>query len=560
MLDIEDFKRKRKRVFNDKDNVLNLAELKNYIQDLEIISDNEKSKEISNLIEELIPTVEEKIDETLLFKFYWLLFQQSYYFIQNLKRTEELLLKMRDIAERTKNIENIASVLGAESLYFQLKGNQKKAIEKITESMETIKDYKERYKKSYFSSLYAYTIFVLYEKQQYKEAIDNMRTCLEYYYTESSNVLGLIHTIHLLLRLYILLGKEKDVDELLDWVLKDVKIQEQSTDPQYILLFWYLGTISAIRYKIADSILYLNNAYIRIKKTKTENQKLYEYIEILKLLIRSYAYKGEFQKSYNNIVELLNYIETDFVKENYLQWRLKRVYFSVYYSLLFIFVQLDMQIDSLEDPDLKGVYKYIKTLIEDSKLPEDLLLDTSLSEEEMKQVLDKGESRPDEFNLTIYQQLVSLDVHKASEETIDKIQVLKKYAYSPLYADILLGKIHLSMGNFKEFKEISERIRKVKNKADTPITKYWIDLFGLLKTYLTNPDDRSIIDKFESLKAECKKNNFLKMSEEVNLYQKLISSTKAFEHFKDRFNQTAFIDIYNSQSRKLVLENLETKD
>lgn len=62
----------------------------------------------------------------------------------------------------------------------------------------------------------------------------------------------------------------------------------------------------------------------------------------------------------------------------------------------------------------------------------------------------------------------------------------------------------------------------------------------------------------EKLEEYCRVNNFMKMEEEITLYRRLISSTRTINQFTNKIKQTAFMDIYDNQSKKVVIEYLKT--
>jgi len=557
MLDVEEFQRKRKRLFENSDKIANLAELKDYIKDLEIVSANEKSDEIANLVRDLIPNVDRTIiNQDSYFQLYNILFLQIYSFIDNLKDCENLVDKMEAIVKETKDIHQKVILMKSQYLLHLLKGEKEKANEKISESMRLIKKYKKTYEKTYYETLYSYTLSFTYEEKNYSEAIANIEECLQYYYADY-NILGLIKVIYLLLKLYSFNGEKAKVNSLFVWLLEKEKIQEKLSASQYSSLYWVLGLTASLNFELEKSIEFLSKAHKKIEDMGSQEQMMYEYVELLKLLSRSYAYKGEFQKSYDHLIELLKFIDTDFCKSNYMPWRLKQIYFTAHYTLLFIFVQLNKQFQELDDEKLKLVYSYTKSLIEKSKFSEDLLISSSLSDEEMKKITENELSQTDEFQLIVHQQLISLDAHKLSEDTIKKISFLRDYTHSPIYADILIGKIHLSMGNFDEFKQIVKKIIKDRNKADTPILLYWIKLFELLYVYLEKGDKEDIVKELNILENQCKENNFHKMADEIILYKKLTISKRALDDSRERFKHTIYFDVYSKQSKETVLEYLE---
>ena len=49
------------------------------------------------------------------------------------------------------------------------------------------------------------------------------------------------------------------------------------------------------------------------------------------------------------------------------------------------------------------------------------------------------------------------------------------------------------------------------------------------------------------------------MEEEIKMYHRLISSTKTINQFTDKIKQTAFMDMYDKESRRMAMEYLESK-
>lgn len=555
MLDAKEFSKAKSFVLVKKDKPKTLKELSLFVNNLEIVAANETSAELAEIINQTIRETEER---NLLFRLYLMYFHQTYYYIQKLETTEKTLKNMSRISEEEDNAEFKAYVCVSQALIAQLKGDIDEALELSKKAYEMLLPIKDGYLDAYYRILYTYSIFNwMRDKGTHQKTIENIESCVYYWY-KSNRTLSMLTAIFQLLKLYIFNSYDSKFDEMIKWIFNTKKIQNRLIDSHYTLLYTFVGTVFTIRLKIKEAKEFLVQAHERMKISNLKFERMFEYIELLKLLSRCYAYTGNFQLSYEIIIELIEYIETDFVKKNYYGWGMKRVYFAIYYTFFFIFAQLDMQIQDIEDEKLKQVYGYIKSLLEKTRFSENLLLDTSFSEKEINKITEEGDVRTDEFYLAIHQQLISLEAHKVSEETVSKIEMIRDYVHSPLYADILIGKIQLSMGNFDEFTKIVTKIMKNRDKADTPILFSWIRLFELLNKYLLEQDIRNVVGELVSLENQCRENNFHKMADEVILYQKLITSTRTLENFRERFNQTAFIDIYNNQSKEMVMEYLET--
>ncbi|OLS32530.1 MAG: hypothetical protein HeimAB125_07870 [Candidatus Heimdallarchaeota archaeon AB_125] len=557
MLDIEEFHKIRKELFENKDKVHNSTDIAEYIRKLEIISANEKSEEVLNIIKEIIQKTENKIDKHLLFKLNWFLFLQSYGF-QKIEETEKILLKLSEIAKETKQTEHMAIFYSTESLFYQLKGDHETSINKISESMEIIRNKKNSHKEVYYAILYAYTVFHSNSDKQYSKAAKNMQECFQYYYESSYNTLGMIKSFYLLIRFYILLGKDKKMNELFHWILNQEKIQERLIDTHYIILHWYLGIISTVRYRLDEAIDYLVKVYSRIKKSNLSIYHMYEFADSLRLLSRCYALKGNFQESYNLLTELVNFMELDNIKQNYYQRRRKLIYFSSYYTILFIFAQLDIDVEKIEDQSLLQVYRYIKLFLEESQLAKQLLLENSLDEETMLKTIEKESMKSkDEVYLTLYQFLTTQETYRidnVTEKTLDKI---RNFTHEPAYMDVFLGKIYLSRGNFKQFRRASNNVSKQAEKTGEPILQIWSNFFSLILEFIDNPVSSTVANELTALEEECKDLNFQKIAEEISMYKNLILTSSIRKDLDARFQRTAFLDLIGEESKKLVIETLQ---
>jgi hypothetical protein len=385
-----------------------------------------------------------------------------------------------------------------------------------------------------------------------------MQECLGFYHKRSFNSLGLVYTINLLQRFYFLLNQEQEIDELIKWVFQEKKIQNKIIDRHYISLNQFTGTIATIRYKLIVAIQYLDNAYSRIVDNNLEFEIMYEYTNIMRLLSRCYALQGQFQKSYDLLIELLDFIEKDSVKENLFQKSLKLTYLGSYNTLLFIFAQLDFDLSLLKDNKLKKIYDQTRNLLAKTQLSKTILLESSLDELEIRKMLETEKEKAQvEVNVILHQLLLTQKPYTVTTDTVSKIQTIKEYAYEPFYADVLLGKIYLAMSNQEKFTEIVQNIRNKKEEIREPILKIWLEFFILLEEYISNPSNTKTLQKLRDLEESCKNNNLKKMVEEIMLYQKLISSTRAIERSENKFQKTAFMDVFNDQSKKIVMDYLQ---
>ena len=44
------------------------------------------------------------------------------------------------------------------------------------------------------------------------------------------------------------------------------------------------------------------------------------------------------------------------------------------------------------------------------------------------------------------------------------------------------------------------------------------------------------------------------MAEEISLYQKLIASKRTVDNLQEKFKQTAFIDVFNEESKRMIFD------
>jgi hypothetical protein len=282
---------------------------------------------------------------------------------------------------------------------------------------------------------------------------------------------------------------------------------------------------------------------------------MYEYTDIVRLLSRCHALQGQFQKSYDLLIELLDFIEKDTVKENFFEKNIKTMYFSSYTTLMYIFAQLDLDLSVLEDSKLKQIYDRTTDILAKTQLSKILLLETSFDENSIKTMLEtEKQDSQIEMNFLIHQLLVTQKPQFADDDTVSKIQAIKKYAYEPFYGDVLLCKIYLVMGNQRKFLEIVEKMKEYEEEIKVPILKIWLEFFALLEEYLSDPANPQTLQKLVKLEERCFDNKLKGMVEEIQLYRTLISSTKVIEKTENKFQQVAFHDVFNEQQKKIVLE------
>ncbi|MHA1202939.1 MAG: hypothetical protein ACTSQ4_10520 [Candidatus Heimdallarchaeaceae archaeon] len=560
MFNIEEFYKARERLFENQDNIHTLPDLKNYLSDLNIVCANERSSDLANLLSVFIELAKTFNDDNILFELYWEYFFQTYYFVKELKKTEKIVDELRLIAKRTNCINHLSIVYQAESLVKQLLNKKSDAINLMNKSLTLIESMKDVYPLTYYRALYSHTYFLSQEQHRYTETIENIENCLAYY-SNSNSMRGLMLVIHLLLKIYTFTGKEKSIEDLLQWVLNNDQIQNNLLHSHSISLNCKIGISYTIRNKLDDAIDYLEKAYSKVNEQNLQNDMMYEYTDILRFLSRCYAYQGKFQLAYDLLVDLANFMEDEYVKSNYYARGKKYIFVSSYYTLLFIFIQLDLNIENVKNEKLREIYEYTNSLLNKSKVSEKLILSVFSEDKNIQEIFhDNIDESETEISIILRQLLLTHVPYKNQEKNIPTIEKLRKYAIEPLYADILLGKILISMGNYDKFKEIVNRIVRETTETKAPILKIWRDFYVLLDTYLDDPNNKDIVEELVRLEEYCRKNNFVKMEEEIQMYHRLISSTKTINKFSDKFKQTAFMDIFDIESKRMAIEFLDSKN
>ena len=559
MFDVEEFYKARKRLFENKKNIHALADLQKYLEDIDLVCMNERSTEIADLLLSILEIAEPYNDNQSLFEIYWQFFLQTHYYVKDIKKTETVIEKMKSIALITKQREHISRTHEAESLISQLKGEKDTAIILMQKALSTIESQRQQYPDIYYSALYSHSYLTFLKEHNVENTIEKMEECLSHY-SKSHNMRGLIVVIHQLLKFYLFSRNEEKIERLLSWIFEKRRIQNSMLDNHYILFNWNLGNMFTIRNKLEQAIIHLHKAYIKIKDQKLQMEMMYEYTDILKFLSRCYAYLGKFQDSYDILVELISFMEENNVIENYYSRGKKSIFVSSYYTLLFIFVQLDLSIEKIKDKKLRRVYEYTSELLKKSEISEELILSTFSSEKQKNKLLNGKNEDKDEISVVLHQMLLTHTPYQNPKENLGTIEKIRKYALEPLYADILLGKILISIGNHEKFKKIVNRINKATTETKAPILKIWRDFFLLLEEYINNPEKLEVQNKLEKLEEYCRENNFIKMEEEIKLYHRLISSTRTINQFTNKIKQTAFMDMYDNESKRMVLEYLETTE
>ena len=110
---------------------------------------------------------------------------------------------------------------------------------------------------------------------------------------------------------------------------------------------------------------------------------------------------------------------------------------------------------------------------------------------------------------------------------------------------------------YKEFERVYSQIKSEATNSESPILERWVQFFAIISEYLMDTENRDVVMKLEKFEDYCRSLNLRKMADEIQVYTKLISSSKVIEQSKDRFSKTAFLDVFNEESKKIVLEYLE---
>lgn len=558
MLEIAEFRKKRSYIFKHREDFQDISFIRENLENIKIISANERSIEIIEFLEFILHEIEEEAEDNLLFAIYWMYFIQTYLYEDRIDNTRAILAKMSNIEERNKDFEQKAIVLDAEALLLQLEGKHSESFEKIKQAKDILEPHKHDFPETFYAILYAYTYFRSFEDLEHRKASKTMKKCFDYYYKISNNSLGMSKSLSSLLRFYTFARKRRKADKLLDWTFKKEKIPDRISNTQAILLYLFAGTISAFRYKIEDALIYLEQVYNRIKDNKLQNEMMYEFSSALRLLSRFYAFQGNFPKSYELITELAAFIREDFIKRNFNEKNKKKLYFSSYYTLIFIYSQLDLDIENVQDKELRNLYHYINNELSKTKIPSDILEKEDYDQNKLNGLLQDEKTKDEEDISFVLHHIISKhESYLTPEDFEDKIYSLRDYVYNQYYLDILLAKIYLSKGNFEKFQQIIKKLETPSSEEQDPTIIIWKEVFSLLLEYIKKPSKKNIQSELNKLIERCKKNNYRRMVEEISLYHKLISSKRTVDNVQEKFKQTAFMDVFSDESKSMLFDFLD---
>ncbi len=145
MLESEEFHNVRSRLFKNLNDINSQSKLDFFVKDLGIISANERSPDIVNLVRSAIEKAKSLSSDMQFFTLYWIYFQQTYHYAQQIDQTKDLVTKMKETAAQDDNVEQQAIIFSAESIISQSEGSIKEAIKLIEKAEEILRPYKLDY-------------------------------------------------------------------------------------------------------------------------------------------------------------------------------------------------------------------------------------------------------------------------------------------------------------------------------------------------------------------------------------------------------------------------------
>jgi len=250
-------------------------------------------------------------------------------------------------------------------------------------------------------------------------------------------------------------------------------------------------------------------------------------------------FQGNLSFAYQSLHLLIRITSLDYVKNSFKSGEIEKIYFEVYSVLLILFSRLDLNLENIEsDYELKEILEYMKKI--------DFEKITSSDFSNLKETRKKFEVLLD-FHLSDPIGRISF-FYNWSKKKIEEI-----FNNDPqngnLYFDLYYAKIYLVNRDWNNFREMVKKIEQEEGIEENSILHPWIKLFSLLLKYLDNPSDETIKLELNKLKEVCRIKNNYKMVNNIEMYQKLCSTYSTIEQLKERFSQTAFIDIFEDANK-----------
>ena len=285
------------------------------IKNLRVLSSNEKSNYVLELIEKTIDISKEMGNEITLINLFELKIKQLFHIPQQLESATRILEEMLNLSKRVKYQEGLALAYSTKWGIEKYKGNKEQSLQAMKKSIEIVEKIGKRDPYVYHICKYTYGIEIWLEHHMI-ECVTIFEECIPYFYRNGFNR-GFIQSLGILSVIYSKTQDVRKLDELSKIVLSDRTFFNKQSEDIQAMVFYFIGISQIIQYDLEFAQIHLKEAYIRWKRLqKKSSYYYYYYIRLLSHIATAQALKGDLAESFLTLREIKTLLEDEHYLDN----------------------------------------------------------------------------------------------------------------------------------------------------------------------------------------------------------------------------------------------------
>ena len=444
-----------------------LNDLDEIIEKLRVLSANEKSDRLINLIEKAIEESCKLNHSIATVKLFELRIKQLFGNRNTISSINKTLQDMKNLSRKMNYTEGLILCYSIEWGLEKFVGNQTKSKEAILKAMELLKSWNNPEEYVYNITRYSYAIEIWLEDYDFKSR-EIFEECVSYF-IKVGNYKGLIHSLGYLSIIYLHMQERKKAIKIAQKILSyKLDFDLLRIDLQTITYF-FLG----VSYKLQNSLSQAKSFFVKARQIFEQNKMVEStyYVPTLSHLLVITALQGKLDTSSKEITQIEQLLEKEDSGINLTKINENQIKHTFNLTKYYIYSRTS-SFDKIRNQNLiSSILKGCKLYYSDFVMLSEFILDADASKKDLNQMLSLNNYSVNrikhiiEFKLENQKTVLKISKEKRALNCVTilekRLKTRTTFFMEHVYADLLIAKQLFSL---KRYAEIAPLLKKYENR------------------------------------------------------------------------------------------------
>ncbi|MHA1345043.1 MAG: hypothetical protein ACTSVO_00635 [Candidatus Heimdallarchaeaceae archaeon] len=471
------------------DEIQTSNDLDEMIDELRILSANEKSARVISIIEKAIEESYRINHSIATVKLYELRIKQLFGNRNTISSISKTLQDMRNLSRKMNYTEGLILSYSIEWGLEKFIGNQTKSKEAIIKAMELIKSSNNLDEYIHNVTRYSYAIEIWLEDYDFKSC-EIFEECVSYF-IKVGNYKGLFHSLGYLSIIYLHMQRRNKAIKIAQRILSIKLNLEILPNDLQVIAYFFLG----VSFKLQCSLSQAKTFFLKAKQIFEQNKMIKStyYVPTLSHLLVITALQGNLNASYKEIAQIEKSLEINAYRSNLTKFNENQIKHTFNLTKFYIYSRTAAS-EKIKDQKLISIIlKGCKLYYSDFVMLSEFILVTDIHSEKLRKMLLINNYSINrikhivEFKLEKQKSLSKISKEQKAQNCItilkNRIETGTNSFVEHVYVDLLIARQLFSSKRYAEISPLLKKYQKRLHKIDVLEMRIFMEAFIQVGAY-----------------------------------------------------------------------------